>query len=244
MVDLNESLGTTKSEARDINDAGQVVGWMGLASYQDGEAFVWQDGKVTALGNLPNGSFSVGLGVNELGQVAGYALIGEFPNTIGRPFLWDQGEMIDLGILPGFERSAAADINEMGQIVGSASGVGGNPNIESAFIWQHGMMHDLNHLIASDTGIEILGTTAINNHGQITGAAHNADGDRVGVLLTPIDVPLGDLDCDCAVGFDDFERLLAAWGPCPGRSVCRGDLDGDGAVGVVDFLLLLANWTG
>jgi probable HAF family extracellular repeat protein len=245
MVDLNAVLGTPLSEALDINDTGRVAGWMGLSPYQDGEAFVWQDGKVTALGNLPNGSFSVALGVNELGQVAGYALIGNFPNySAGRPFLWEEGEMHDLGSLPGFDRTAAMGINDIRQIVGRAWGVAGNPNIESAFIWQHGTMYDLNDLTVSNTGIEILGATAINNQGQITGRGRNANGDTVGVLLTPADIPAGDLDCDCAVRFDDFQLLLAAWGPCPARGECGGDVDGDGSVGVVDFLLLLANWTG
>jgi hypothetical protein len=59
---------------------------------------------------------------------------------------------------------------------------------------------------------------------------------------TPIEAPLGDLNCDGSVSEDDFWLLLDAWGPCPSEVSCPGDLDGNGAVDVVDFLLMLANW--
>jgi probable HAF family extracellular repeat protein len=243
MIDLSADLGTPASRATDINDAGQVVGWMGMSYIQDGEGFIWHDGEVTALGHLPDGSFTEGLCINELGQVAGYALIGEFPNyTSGRAILWDEGELIDLGNLPGYERTAATGINDAGQIVGRAWFFAGNPNIESAFIWQKGVMYDLNDLMVPGTGFETVWATAINNQGQITGTGHNADGDVVAVLLAPLDVPVGDIDVDCTVGFDDFLVLLDAWGPCPPAGACPADLDGDGQVSILDFLILLANW--
>ena len=103
-------------------------------------------------------------------------------------------------------------------------------------------MHDLNDLILSNTGAEILCATAINNQGQVTGMGHNTIGEVVGVLLTPVDVPIGDLDCDCMVNFDDFLMLVDGWGPCPPGGACPADLNGDGTVSVVDFLIMLANW--
>jgi len=65
--------------------------------------------------------------------------------------------------------------------------------------------------------------------------------EAVGLLLTPVDVRVGDLDGDCSVGLSDFYMLLEAWGPCPPSGRCTGDLDGDGFVGIIDFLLLLAS---
>ena len=53
-------------------------------------------------------------------------------------------------------------------------------------------------------------------------------------------IPLGDVDCDNAVGTSDLLLLLANWGPCYG---CPTDLSGDGSVSTVDLLLLIANWS-
>ena len=114
MIDLGPDLGHPSGEAKDINDQGQVTGWMGVSLIQDGEAYIWEDGKVTALGLLPNSSFTGGRAINGLGQVVGQAVIGIFPNVVSHSFLWDKGQMIDLGLLPGFENGAAADINEAG----------------------------------------------------------------------------------------------------------------------------------
>ena len=99
---------------------------------------------------------------------------------------------------------------------------------------------ELNDLILPNSGLfDIVLATAINNRGQITGLGQAVNGDVVAVLLTPVDVPVGDLDGDCNVGIIDFLELLSQWGPC---SDCAADLDGDGLVGIIDFLLLLTNW--
>jgi hypothetical protein len=85
--------------------------------------------------------------------------------------------------------------------------------------------------------------SALNASGQIAGRATDQHGDSVAVLLTPVDPPLGDLDHDCTVGFDDFLILLNAWGPCPQSGACPADVNFDGTVSVLDFLIMLANWT-
>ncbi len=56
------------------------------------------------------------------------------------------------------------------------------------------------------------------------------------------DIPLGDLDGDCSVGYADLDILLANWRPCADCNDCPADLDADCTVGVVDLLLLLENW--
>ena len=244
MMDVHADLGTPNSEAQDTNDAGQIVGWMG-SSFSDAHAFIWQDGAVTDLGVIPGGFTAVASAIDNLGRVVGWGKqpLGKFPFATSRAFLWDGSEMIDLGNLAGFDHAAAADINDTGQIVGRAWGVGGNLNIAAAFIWQNGMMTDLNESIPPDTDITMEVASAINNAGQITGWADAANGDVVGVLLTPIQLP-GDLNGDCTVGIVDFLMLLAAWGPCPEPCppICASDLDGDCNVGIIDFLMLLANW--
>ena len=76
-----------------------------------------------------------------------------------------------------------------------------------------------------------------NHQGQIVGTG-GAGGTKA-FLLTPIDVPVGDLDIDCQVDHSDLVILLDAWG----QTDSRADLDLDGNIGVSDLLILLANWS-
>lgn len=241
MIDLMPDLGTPAGEALDVNDAGQVVGWMGTA-FSDAHAYIWEDGIVTDLGVIPGGFTSEAHGINGSGCVVGSGRVDD--GGFSRAFLWNGTEMLNLGPLPGFERTSASDVNEVGQIVGRAWGVSGNPNVQAAFIWQNGVMTDLNDLISPTAGVEITWATALNNQGQITGQGHNASGDVVAVLLTPVVVP-GDLDGDCTVGVLDLLSVLGEWGPCeqPCPPACTADADGDCNVGVLDLLAVLANWS-
>ncbi len=50
--------------------------------------------------------------------------------------------------------------------------------------------------------------------------------------------PLGDLNLDGLVDYDDVVDHLFLWGPCE-AAVCVGDLNADGFVDVLDFLHLL-----
>jgi probable HAF family extracellular repeat protein len=57
--------------AKDINDAGQVVGW---ATVEQGQhAFLWSDGVMIDLGTLPGGSYSRALGINSAGEIVGFS---------------------------------------------------------------------------------------------------------------------------------------------------------------------------
>ena len=50
--------------------------------------------------------------------------------------------------------------------------------------------------------------------------------------------PVGDVNLDGLVDYDDVIDHLFLWGPCD-DAVCVGDLDADGFVDVLDFLDLL-----
>ena len=214
---------------------------MGLSIVNGGQAFIWQEGQITELGHLPDGTYSVGYSINEHGQVVGCERLGALPGN-ERAFLWSDGEMTNLGLLPSFARSTAVGINDVGQVVGIGWEVGGNPNIRAAFMWQDGRMSNLNELVPPGVTIDLEVAADINNAGQITGSGTDGDSEA-GFLLTPINQPLGDLNNDCTVGLIDFEILLEAWGPCSAGGGCLGDLDGDGVAGIIDFLILLANWS-
>ncbi len=244
MRDLGPDLGTPRGEAHDVNRRGQVVGWMGQSFLIDSHAFIWQDGETVDLGVIPGGFTAYALAVNdqEPAQVVGTGQVPQDGFTFGvaRPFLWDGTRLINLGILPGHDHCGASDIgayNGIIQIVGAVSG-GGN----SAFVWQEGVMTDLNDLIPLEAGVHVDIAHGINNAGQIACEGTDANADVVGIVLDPIEPPLGDLTCDGEVDRSDLDLLLAAWGPCPQGVGCPGDFNGNGMVDVVDLLIQLANW--
>ena len=89
----------------EINEQGQIAGQCSPTA----EACIWDEGAITRLGNL-GASGSVGLGIDDAGEVVGYS------NTRGRvthPFLWTPlAGMIDLGAadqLPKRLRSTTGD---------------------------------------------------------------------------------------------------------------------------------------
>jgi probable HAF family extracellular repeat protein len=101
MVDLG-NLGGTISQAMDINERGQVVGYSNVSAY-DWHAFLWEKGVMTDLGTL-GGRWSSALAINNKGQIVGYS------NTASgdlHAFLWEDGVMIDLANLPEFQQAFA-----------------------------------------------------------------------------------------------------------------------------------------
>lgn len=74
------------------------------------------------------------------------------------------------------------------------------------------------------------------------------------MLARPRAASRGDLNCDGVVDFDDVERLIAHWGPCPDSAgyddgeprtrACGHDLNGDGEVSNRDLLILFEHWSG
>jgi len=108
------------SEASDINSAGQICGWAEFGGLAFESAAVWQpDGSILDLdpGNLadiPAGSNSVALDMNDAGDVVGVI----YENA----FLWRDGVMQDLNTLivppqaPDFTLLVATTIDEQGRI--------------------------------------------------------------------------------------------------------------------------------
>src|SRR5215469_5051331 len=118
-----------------------------------------------ALTNLVGlgGTLGVGLSVNSMGQVTGYATLAD--GITSHAFLYTPGAgTVDLNTLAsgsGWTLSVGFGINDAGQI----TGYGTNSNGEShAFLYSGGAVTDL-----GTPGTQSYGY-AINNSGQVTGS--------------------------------------------------------------------------
>lgn len=160
------SLGGTGTEARAINERGQVVGSSHEATGPM-LAFLWQKGKMTSLGSMPAlgcGSdvpfTSYAVAINQRGQVVGQAYCNTL--NVSFSFLWQSGKMIDLGS-KGVDNNSTSGpaLNDRGQVVGMNSKL-------HAFLWQNGMMTDLGIL----PGRPYSEAVAINERGQVIGNSY------------------------------------------------------------------------
>jgi probable HAF family extracellular repeat protein len=181
MVDLG-TLGGPTSEARGINDLGQVVG-RADSSFTAGSyrAFVWDSN--SGMQNLGTFGLSVNLdglnfgseanAINDHGQVVGsvYSLWrGMLFNGV-QGFRWDpQNGGSLLGSIYGGARQATG-INDAGQIVGNSGRIYALGIIQrlyvatDAFLWQNGAMTSLGFAMNSVWGANI----SVNDNGQIVG---------------------------------------------------------------------------
>jgi probable HAF family extracellular repeat protein len=113
------------SEARAVNNAGQVAG---ISDAPNGQhAFLWQAGRgMMDLGELPQGNgYSIAWALNERGHVVGVSDSAHGLSAFvwsPESGMWDLNDLIDPSdpLKPQTSFSAAYDINDRGQIVGSA----------------------------------------------------------------------------------------------------------------------------
>jgi len=180
--------------AQQINDNGEVVGGSGTCATFNTNLFfnlvpvhalLWQNGKVTDLGNLGGQTGQAGgniaLDVNNQGQVVGNSdLQGD---TTFHAFLWTRTTgMQDLETLAGDVASLSISINDAGSVVGASLDASFNPR---AFLWEKGVMTDLNTLIAGDSPLYLLSGCSINSRGEITGLGLTSTGEIHTYLASP-----------------------------------------------------------
>lgn len=157
-----------RSVARDINDAGVIVGSASAGGGDIGHAVLWSGGSVQDLGTLGTGDYSEAWGINNFGQIVGSSYTNGGSGLSGvHAFLYTQAEgMVDL--TPDSDTGFAGDINDAGQVTGSKTALYGY----HAFRWQGGSFVDLGVL----PGFAHSFGWAINAAGQVTGNSTSASG--------------------------------------------------------------------
>ena len=150
-------------------------------------ASVWRNGNLFPLPLLPGGNNSYAIGINDAGQVIGYAENGT-PDDCATPFqvrrfmpvIWDaNGQARQLSPLPGDTVAFGFAINRSGQAVGGSGLCSdtvlpqfGAPAAPHGVFWDRdGSSFDLGNL-----GGTFNAPSAINDRGDVAGASQLSDG--------------------------------------------------------------------
>lgn len=180
--DLGTSPGFTSSQGRDVNDSGQVVGFLSnsTAGFDPTDRAFYRSGNsgLVQMPTLGGAGFTHAYGVNNAGVAVGVSGFQPFQYTLGTNALTQ---------LPtpsggdGFGRAFA--INNAGNIVGSANASG----VRKPTLWSGGVGTFLN----TPAGATNAEATIINESGVIAGTATYANGTRAFLYDaggTPIDM--------------------------------------------------------
>ena len=139
-----------------LNNNSQITG-----TTVDNKAFRWDTGVMTTLGTL--GGTSFGRGINDVGQIAGYAYIGDSMRAV----VFNGTNLTDLGALPSAVANNPVAIHNLGQVVGlTITGPGSYPYV--ATLWQGGNVTNLGTLSGNNSR-----ASDINNLATIVGNSGN-----------------------------------------------------------------------
>lgn len=190
--------GATQTLAVGINDQQQAVfTWLNSAWDTRSGIFNGNTGtlSVADLGALPGGSTAEAHGINNAGEVVGYAYAP--PGYTGHAFVYRNGVVSSLGMLPGAEQSAAFDITDSGMAVGWSQ----QPGETNAVQFSGGGVSRL-------TPIESQ-ARSVNNFGVAAGYAIGTDGRfRAAIFRNGSVIDLGFMNMDTwATGINDSEDV-------------------------------------
>jgi probable HAF family extracellular repeat protein len=165
LTDLG-SLGGGDTQAFDLNDSAQVVGYSRTSSLQS-RAFLWGDGQMVNLGVVNADDFqSAAVDLNGLGHAVGTSTL---KNGLARAALWRNGSIIGLTPeLPPYEgTSFASAINDHGHIVGAIDD--DSSGFYDGILWANGSRTALGGLGGAHTR-----PSDINNAGQVVGTSNTS----------------------------------------------------------------------
>lgn len=236
-LDLPPTNAGGNNVAHGIDDTSNITGidWSALPAEQ---AFTYKDGHYELSGAIPNGTMSRGRDIGSDGLVVGAGRTLPGDGGYLRAFVLDHGAFTIIDPLPGHEHSTFEGVNNTGTAVGQSI----DAKVFSDRIgiaWRGTGRFDMNDLLPP--GHEELTVQIgqdVNDHGSILAGGRLPDR-SVATILSPLDVPPGDINTDCRVDVFDLLELLALWK----TSLPVADLNVSGEVNVFDLLDLLGNWT-
>ena len=172
------------SYATAINQRGQLVGYTWEGAWPGREAVLWTPGgtdgpqenpQLRGLGNFSGEPADLwhgaqAWGLNNSGQVVGWANGTDYLVDVARACLWQNGTITDLGALMPNGASTARAINDAGIVVGSAQTEGG-----TTYTNEHAFVYDIASGQMTDVGLDSSYGNSINAAGQIVGAYYTPD---------------------------------------------------------------------
>lgn len=190
---------TATSDARDINDAGQVVGYAqtqvtkskAAAGIKRG-AFFWERGKRRYLETPQGYRTSQATGINSQGSVIGNVKRQDATDERNNEHaaVWQDGSVELLGEPEGFRSTQAEAVNDLGQIlvrasIGAIFPESADDFEQKSYLWGDGhwqaieglgIAHSLNNhgQVVGWVGMEPSTTTGANEHGDVHAALWEA----------------------------------------------------------------------
>jgi probable HAF family extracellular repeat protein len=166
ITDLGALPENNNSAAGSINSRGWATGQSQSSTidpvlgFPEFRAVLWKHGQIVDLGTLGSGTESLGIWVNDAGQVIGLSTINTEPDPVGffgfptHTFIWQHGKKLDIGTLGGddtFPGGASCSHPPEGMVWGtSTTSTVPNPDTgvptRAPFLWDHGKMTDLGTL--------------------------------------------------------------------------------------------------